>query len=87
MPASLVAQDIASGELVEIKPQDVPTDGHRIAMSAAYRMDAPPGLAGRWLVERLNESDSARSSAGCAPPKDRRQIMRQLAKKHRRRTT
>ena len=86
MPASLVEQDIASGELVEIKLQDVPTDGHRITMSAAYRMDAPPGLAGRWLVERLKENNSVRNNAGCPPPKDRRQIMRQLAKKHRRRT-
>jgi DNA-binding transcriptional LysR family regulator len=76
MPASLVEQDIARGELVEIKLQDVPTDGYIMAMSAAYRMDAPPGLAGRWLVERLKEGDSVRSNAGRAPPKDRRQIMR-----------
>ena len=86
MPAALVEQNIARGELVELKLQDVPIDSYMMAMSAAYRMDAPPGLAGRWLVERLKEHDSVRSNAGCAPPKDRRQIMRQLAKKHRRRT-
>jgi DNA-binding transcriptional LysR family regulator len=85
MPASLVEQDIARGELVEIKLQDVPTASYIIAMSAAYRMDAPPGLAGRWLVERLKEHDSVRSDAGRAPPKDRLQILRQLATKHRRR--
>jgi DNA-binding transcriptional LysR family regulator len=83
MPASLVEQDIARGELVEIKLQDVPIHSYIMAMSAAYRMDAPPGLAGRWLVERLKENNSVRNNAGRAPPKDRRQIMRQLAKKHR----
>jgi DNA-binding transcriptional LysR family regulator len=76
MPATLVEQDIARGELVEIKLQDVPTQSYIMAMSAAYRMDAPPGLAGRWLVERLKENDSVRSKAGGAPRKDRRQIMR-----------
>jgi hypothetical protein len=60
--------------------EDVPTDSYMMAMSAAYRMDAPPGLAGRWLVERLKENNSVRSNAGRAPPKARRQIMRQLAK-------
>jgi DNA-binding transcriptional LysR family regulator len=85
MPAGLVEQDIARGELVEIKLQDVTTDRYMMAMSAAYRMAAPPGLAGRWLVERLKEDDSVRSNAGCAPPKDRRQIMSQLTKKHMRR--
>jgi DNA-binding transcriptional LysR family regulator len=76
MPAAVVEQDIARGELVEIKLQDVPTDGYTMAMSAAYRTDAPPGVAGRWLVERLKENDSVRSKAGRAPPKDRRRIMR-----------
>jgi DNA-binding transcriptional LysR family regulator len=85
MPASLVEQDIARGELVEIKLQDVPIHGYIMAMSAAYRMDAPPGLAGRWLVERLKENNSVQSNAGRAPPKDGRLIMRQLAKTHRRR--
>jgi hypothetical protein len=72
----------ATGELVEIKLQDVPTDNYIMAMSAAYRMDAPPGVAERWLIERLKASDSLRRSAGRAAPKSRRQGTRQLAKKH-----
>ncbi len=71
MPAELVAQDLATGELVEIKLQDVPTDNYIMAMSAAYRMDAPPGVAGRWLIERLKESDSLRMNAGRAAPRSR----------------
>jgi DNA-binding transcriptional LysR family regulator len=70
MPASLVAQDIARGELVEIKLQDVPTENYMMAMSATYRMDTPPGLAGRWLIELLKQNDSRQSNAGRTAPKN-----------------
>jgi DNA-binding transcriptional LysR family regulator len=82
MPAGLVERDIARGELVEIKLQDVPTDNYVMAMSAAYRTDAPPGLAGRRLIERLKDHDSVRSNAGHAAASNRRRAARQLGKKH-----
>jgi DNA-binding transcriptional LysR family regulator len=53
MPHAMVARDLAEGALVEILPEDDPLDGFFMPMSATYRADAPPGPAGRWLVETL----------------------------------
>ena len=53
MPHAMVERDLAEGALVEILPQDDPLDGFFMPMSATYRADAPPGPAGRWLVETL----------------------------------
>jgi DNA-binding transcriptional LysR family regulator len=66
MPAHVVEQDLARGDLVEIKLQDVPREGFMMPMLAAYRMDNPPGVAGRWLIERLKEKDAARRKAAPA---------------------
>jgi len=52
MPRDMVARDLAQGRLVELQIQDVP-ESPVMAMSAAYRADAPPGPAGRWFVEQL----------------------------------
>jgi hypothetical protein len=35
-----------------------------MAMSAVFKTDAPPGPAGRWLIERLKSNT--------APPRERR---------------
>jgi DNA-binding transcriptional LysR family regulator len=53
MPHAMVARDLAEGALVEILPEDHPAEGFFMPMSAAYRAGAPPGPAGRWLVETL----------------------------------
>jgi DNA-binding transcriptional LysR family regulator len=53
MPANVVAADLTSGSLVEIALEDVPESNLVMAMWAVFRRDAPPGPAGRWLIERL----------------------------------
>jgi DNA-binding transcriptional LysR family regulator len=52
MPAELVQSDLVQGTLVKITAEDAPK-GFVVSMGAAYRSDAPPGIAGRWFIERL----------------------------------
>src|SRR5258705_11900382 len=53
MPVGVVEADLANGALVKIRIEDLP-EGHLVmAMSAVFKTDAPPGPAGRWLIERL----------------------------------
>jgi len=52
MPLEMVARDLREGALVELTLLD-PSPRVQMAMSAAYRADAPPGPAGRWFVEQL----------------------------------
>ena len=53
MPSDRVEADLKSGALVEIKLSDAPAAGFIMPWYAAHRPDAPPGPAGRWLIERL----------------------------------
>ncbi|MCR6727772.1 LysR family transcriptional regulator [Agrobacterium fabrum] len=55
MPLHAVAKDIADGRLIELSIQDIPPGGLGLPMSAVYRVDAPPGPAGRWMIERLKQ--------------------------------
>jgi DNA-binding transcriptional LysR family regulator len=55
MPAEIVESDISRGALVRIIAEDAPPKGVAMPMSAVYRTDKPPGPAGRWLVERLQQ--------------------------------
>lgn len=48
-----VEKDIADGRLVSLSIEDVPSDALVLSMSAIYPVSAPPGPAGRWLIERL----------------------------------
>jgi DNA-binding transcriptional LysR family regulator len=50
MPRHMVESDIAVGSLVHL---DVRED-FALTMSACYRASAPPGPAGRWLIDYLN---------------------------------
>ncbi len=59
MPLIAVREDLARGALVEIALEDVPAGGPVMPMSAIHRTDAPPGPAGRWLIERLREAPAA----------------------------
>jgi DNA-binding transcriptional LysR family regulator len=52
MPAPMVERDIAEGALVELAIEDMPTEGMFLPMYAAWRIDAPPGPAGRWFIDR-----------------------------------
>jgi DNA-binding transcriptional LysR family regulator len=58
MPLHVVEADLASGELVQISAEDTPPEGEFIAMSAIYRTDSPPGPAGRWFIDHLNQEDA-----------------------------
>jgi len=65
MPAELVETDLARGALVKIVLADAPK-GFVVAMSAVYRTEAPPGIAGRWFIDRLKQggegSDATRAN-------------------------
>ncbi len=53
MPLHMVAQDIAVGTLVMLDVDDMPRTGFLLMMSAFHPASAPPGPAGRWLVDHL----------------------------------
>jgi len=53
MPMHAVKDDIANGKLVELSIEDVQAGGLILPMSAVYPTAAPPGPAGRWLIERM----------------------------------
>jgi len=53
MPLHVVERDISEGRLVELSIEDVTSGGLIMPMSAVYPTSAPPGPAGRWLIERL----------------------------------
>jgi DNA-binding transcriptional LysR family regulator len=60
MPRFMVEDDIASGRLRVIRIQLPSNLKPLMPMRAVYRNDAPPGPAGRWLIDRLNGSSRAR---------------------------
>ena len=62
MPLHIVSKDIAEGRLVELSIQDIPAGGLQVPMSAVYRLSAPPGPAGRWMIERLKRCSSEQMS-------------------------
>jgi hypothetical protein len=46
----------------------MPMRGALVTLSAAFQADAPPGLAGRWLIERLRRRRlDARHVSGALP--------------------
>jgi len=61
MPLLAIQEDIAAGRLVELSIEDGPKGGFLMPMSAVYPSGAPPGPAGRWLIERLKECPEAKS--------------------------
>jgi DNA-binding transcriptional LysR family regulator len=63
MPLLAVEEDISSGRLVELSVEDVPPGGAVMPMLAVYPSAAPPGPAGRWLIERLKKCPEARAQA------------------------
>jgi DNA-binding transcriptional LysR family regulator len=55
MPLDVVEADLANGALVPLTLESMDTTTG-MAMSATYRTDAPPGPAGRWLIDRLKQA-------------------------------
>jgi DNA-binding transcriptional LysR family regulator len=55
MPLHMIEADLASGALIQITGESAPLEGYVIAMSAMYRTDSPPGPAGRWFIDRLQQ--------------------------------
>jgi DNA-binding transcriptional LysR family regulator len=53
MPIHVVRDDLAAGRLVELQIEDVPPGGMILPMAAVYPISAPPGPAGRWLIDRM----------------------------------
>lgn len=56
MPQAMIADDLASGTLVELEIEDAWPEGNLMPLLAVHRSDTPPGPAGRWLVERLKDT-------------------------------
>ncbi|AYH48933.1 LysR family transcriptional regulator [Dickeya fangzhongdai] len=53
MPMHTIQSDLESGRLVKLTIEDEPVSEPSMLMSAVYRIDNPPGPAGRWLIERM----------------------------------
>jgi DNA-binding transcriptional LysR family regulator len=53
MPLDLVEDDLAAGRLVRLAIEAPAPSVHWMMLSAVYPTAAPPGPAGRWLIERL----------------------------------
>jgi len=56
MPNHMVESDLAQGTLVMLDMDDIPSKGVVLTMSAFYPASAPPGPAGRWLIDQLKSS-------------------------------
>lgn len=63
MPRFMVEDDIASGKLRVVRVQLPSGLKPVMSMRAVYRNDAPPGPAGRWLIEHLRGSRRMRKEA------------------------
>lgn len=53
MPLHVVEQDVAEGRLAILDVDEVPRAGMQITTSAYHLAAAPPGPAGRWLIDQL----------------------------------
>lgn len=72
MPAELVQPDLSRGSLVKIVPEDTPQGGFVVSMSAVYRTAAPPGIAGRWFIDRLREGSETAARKRLSPRRRKR---------------
>jgi DNA-binding transcriptional LysR family regulator len=62
MPLFMVEDDIARGRLQTVRIEMDGIAKPRMSMQAVYRKDAPPGPAGRWLIQRLKQRAGTGSS-------------------------
>jgi DNA-binding transcriptional LysR family regulator len=59
MPIDAVAADLARGTLVSLPIEDAAPGGYVMVMSTIYPTASPPGPAGRWLINRLQQAGLA----------------------------
>jgi DNA-binding transcriptional LysR family regulator len=59
MPLHAVERDLGEGRLVRLATPEIPLTGVNVPMAVVYRAAAPPGPAGRWLIERLKNCPSS----------------------------
>jgi DNA-binding transcriptional LysR family regulator len=59
MPRSMVEDDIASDRLRAVRIEMPGTTSLIMPMHAVYRKEAPPGPAGRWLIQNLKRRTDA----------------------------
>lgn len=55
MPLAMVREGLALGELVQIQLENYQPHIPPLPMCAVYRKAAPPGPAGRWLLDQLKQ--------------------------------
>jgi DNA-binding transcriptional LysR family regulator len=58
MPRHAIDSDLASGQLVPLSIEGIAPEALLRPVSAAYPIAAPPGPAGRWLINQLHESQA-----------------------------
>lgn len=63
MPKLMVEDDIASGRLRAVRIEMPGVTNLLMPMHAVYRKDAPPGPAGRWLIQSLKQRAGTESSS------------------------
>jgi DNA-binding transcriptional LysR family regulator len=76
MPRFMVEDDIASGKLRAVRIEMPGVTNLIMPMRAVYRKDAPPGPAGRWLIESLKQRAGIESSNKTDGAKRRRKTRR-----------
>lgn len=62
MPLHMVQADLDAGTLVLLDTEDIPGTGYPLTISAVHRAAAPPGPAGRWFIDCLQELGAAPSA-------------------------
>ena len=67
MPAHLAAGDLASGRLVEIKPESYGGLRMDVQLFLVHRADTVFGPAHRWLIARLEAGCAGTARAAKAP--------------------
>ncbi|MBN8534391.1 MAG: LysR family transcriptional regulator [Rhizobiales bacterium] len=55
VPLHLVADDLAAGRLVQLDIATRADELMRVGLFAIHRLDSPPGPAGQWLINALQE--------------------------------
>ncbi len=55
MPRTLVESDLANGEVVELNIREASSDWAVMPMFSVWHPAHPPGIAARWLLERLRQ--------------------------------
>ncbi|HEX3844816.1 MAG TPA: LysR family transcriptional regulator [Steroidobacteraceae bacterium] len=80
MPKELVQSDLSRGSLVKIILEDAPPTGFAVSMRAVYRTAAPPGIAARWLIERLKKGAGASDAPDGSVPRAGRRKTRTVAR-------